>query len=134
MGLDSAIARFRRRDREIWRSEGKVTRASTEAVEFDEDTGDETPADPTLVYEGPLQVRSSRQARRHDAEAGEREVRIAALEAKFPANTAVFVDDVLEVTASIYDADLVGRTFRLTDVLRDDWQISRVAQLEEVTP
>jgi hypothetical protein len=100
---------------------------------LNEETGQETPEEPTLIYEGPCHVRATAATGRRDAQAGEREVRLSALRAKFPSDTPVEVDDQLEVTASTYDSGLVGRTFRVTDVLWDAWQIARVAMLEEVT-
>lgn len=132
MSVDTLIARMRSKERRSWRSEGIVTRASSVST-FNPTTGEETPDDPTTVYEGICQVRASR-GRRRDSQVGEQEVRIAALEVKFPANVEVQNDDVLELTRSSYDAGLVERSFRLTDIQWDDWQITRVAQLEEVTP
>lgn len=132
MSVDTLIARMRSKERRSWRSEGTVTRASGNST-FNEVTGEETADDPATIYEGICQVRTSR-GRRRDAQVGEQEVRIAALEVKFPANAEVLIDDVLELTRSTYDAGLVGRSFRITDVEWDDWQITRVAQIEEVTP
>jgi hypothetical protein len=87
-----------------------------------------------VVYQGSCQVRATAATGRRDAQAGEREIRISALRAKFPSTTAPAVNDVLELTASTHDPGLVGRTFRVTDVLWDGWQVARVAMLEEVTP
>lgn len=133
MSVGTAIKRFRRRDRKTWRSEGRLTRPSTADPEFDDDTGEEEAGEPTQIYEGRCQVRATSGTGRRDVQVGEREARLSSLRAKFPADTDVRVDDWLEITASTYDAGIVGRTFRVTDVLWDDWQINRVAMLEEVT-
>lgn len=132
MSVGSALARFRRRERKLWNSEGILTRDT--GTSFSEASGDETPGQPTTIYEGACQVRASGATGRRDAQAGEREIRIAPLKAKFPADTAALKDDRLLITSSTFDAGIVGRTFRVTDVLWDDWQVARVAMLEEVTP
>lgn len=135
MSVDLAIRRARRRELKTWRSEGQLTRASTTPPTFNEGTGEETPAAPDVIYTGRCQVRIlDSGAGRRDVQAGEREIRIGTLRAKFPHDTPAKVDDRFKVTACKHDAGLVNRTFRVTDVLRDEWQVARVALLEEVTP
>lgn len=133
MGLESAIKRFRRRERATWRCEGKLTRA-TGVSAFNEATGKEEPEPPDTIYEGPCQVRATARSGRRDAQAGEREIRISASTAKFPSETQVAIGDWLEVTASIHDPGLAGRSFRVSDVIWDGWQVARVAILEETNP
>lgn len=110
-----------------------MTRPSTES-EFNEVIGKEERPEATVIYEGPCQVRATARSGRRDEQAGEREIRISSSSAKFPSDTPVQIDDRLEVTSSSTDAGLVGRTFRVTDVLWDGWQVSRAAILEEVHP
>lgn len=131
MGLDQAIERFRRKQRALFRDQGRIDRPS-DTVSFDEITGEETPDPPAVIYEGPLQVRPATRRSGRDLQVGETEVRASDFELKLPVNTAVIENDVLTLTASSFDTELVGRTFRLTDVLRDGRQIARVAMLEEV--
>jgi hypothetical protein len=133
VGVDSAVSRFRRRERKTWRTTGRLSRAAEAAPTFNEVTGTTTPAEPALIYDGPCHVTASTTSGRRDAQAGEREIRLSSLRAKFPADTDAAVDDVLEVTASTYDAGLVGRSFRITDIVWHAWQVARVAILEEVT-
>lgn len=130
MTVDTFVSRMRAKEEKQWRSEGKLTRPS-KTTSFDPNTDEETPDPPTLIYEGKCQVRSSKWVG-SDAQAGEEEVRLQSLRAKFPVDTPVKKDDELELTVSTFDADLVGRTYRISDVLRDDWQIARVCMVEEV--
>lgn len=132
MGLDQAIARFRRKQRALFRDSGRVERP-TGTSSFNKVSGTETPNPPTLIYEGPLQVRPATRRSGRDLQVGETEVRASDFELKLPVNTAVRENDVMTVTASRFDAGLVGRTFRITDVLRDGRQVARVAVLEEVS-
>lgn len=129
MTIDSAIAYFRQRQIDLFRGTCTITRATPGT--FSSSTGEITPGTPTAVYSGdclarPLDWQGS------DTQAGEREVRLRGLRLKLPPDTAVEKDDNVTITGSP-DADLIGRTFRITDVPRDEWQIVRVALCEEVT-
>lgn len=128
--LDTAIARFRSRQEALFRDECVITRASGDPV-FDEDTGEYTTPDPTEVYEGPCSLRPAGGLVGTDVTAGERELRLSDYVLKLPADTPVLNNDTVELTRSQYDADLVGRTYRITDVLRDGWQIARKCVVEE---
>lgn len=132
MGLDQAVRRFRSRQRRLFRDEGTITRPSGTST-FNPVTGLEAPDPGDAIYSGVLQVRPASERSGRDAQAGEREIRLGGLILKLPVDTPIDVDDELTLTVSRYDADLVGRTFRITDVLRDGRQIARVAVLEEVT-
>lgn len=134
MSIDTTVQRMRAKERRTWRSAGRLTRASDGPAVLDEETGKETPADPELVYEGPCQVRlSSGGTGRHDAQAGEREIRLSSLRAKLPHDVDARVDDWLEVTDSKHAENLVGRRFRVTDVLWRDLHVVTEVLLEEVT-
>lgn len=132
MTLDTAIARFRSRQAALFRDEIRITRASEEDPTFNEETGEYDTPDPTEVYEGPCLLRPAGGLVGTDVIAGERELRLSDYVLKLPANTPVRNDDIGELTVSTYDADLVGRTYRITDVLRDGWQIARKCVVEEV--
>lgn len=135
MSIDTTVQRKRAKERRTWRSEGRLTRASDGPAELDEDTGKQTPAAPELIYEGPCQVRlSAGGTGRRDAQAGEQEVRLSSLRAKVPHDVDARVDDWLEITASKFSENLVGRKFRVTDVLWKDLHVVTEILLEEVTP
>ena len=130
MALDTAIERFRRREAENMRSECTVTRETGEP-ELDLSTG-ELERDYETVYSGKCSVRPATWVGA-DTQAGEQEVRLRSALGKLPHNTSVAKDDLLTVTSSEHDADLVGRVYRITDAFHDDWQIVRKVILEEVT-
>lgn len=132
MSIDTAIERFRRRQASLFRDECIVTRASEDEPTLNEGTGELEEAVPTTIYEGPCLVRSY-SWEGSDTQVGEKEVRFQGARAKLPINTAIEKDDVLTVTASTHDANLVGHEFRVTDVFHDGWQIVRQVILEEVT-
>lgn len=129
MSVDSAIRRFRRSERRLMTSTVEVTRV-TGPPSYDPGTG--TVTEPiSTVYSGDALVRMNAWEGA-DVQAGDTEVRLRTARAKLPANTLVLRDDRLRVIAS-KDARLVGRVFRITDVLVDDWQVSCAVFLEEVT-
>lgn len=128
MTVESAIAYFRSRERSFMRAKVTVVRDDGEAV-FDSSTGAYSQPT-TTVYTGDALVRASNW-QGSDTEAGETEVRLRTARIKFPADTPVARDDRVTVDSSA-DARMVGRTFRITDVLVDDWQISGTTFAEEV--
>lgn len=133
MTLDTAIARFRSRQKALFRDECEITRASEEEPTFNEATGEYETPNPTEVYEGPCLLRPAGGLVGTDVIAGEREVRLSDYVLKLPANTPVRSNDSVSLTVSTYDDDLVGRSYRITDVLRDGWQIARKCVVEEVS-
>lgn len=132
MGLAQTIEYFRREEEALFSGEALVTRATGEEGAFDPMTGEITAPEPDTIYEGPAQYRPNT-GEGGDVTSGEREIRLRGGRAKFPHDTPLKADDAVTWTASQHDPDLVGKVFRITDVLRDDWQIVRVALLEEVT-
>ena len=85
----------------------------------------------TSVYSGGGKIRVQRGVG-YDLAVGGGDARLHALTLTLPADTAIAKNDTVTVSASEHDADLVGRTYRITDVLRDGWQITRKAMIEEV--
>jgi len=105
-----------------------VVRDSGEPT-YDPDTGVYT--QPTsVVYTGACLLRAA-QWEGAATEVGETQVVRRSTRIKFPADTPVLRDDRATVTASD-DARMVGRTFRITDVVVDEWQISGLTYAEEV--
>lgn len=131
MSLETAIARFRRRQADLFRDTARIERPSGTTT-LDPNTGQETPDPPTLIYEGACALRGMRWDGT-DVEAGGGEVRIKGSRIHFPTDTAVLHKDLVTFTGSIYDPSLVGRTFVVIDVPPEGWQISRWVLVEEVT-
>lgn len=130
MSLDSAIARFRRRERELARSTCIITRP-VEGRVFNPETGVYTDPTPTPIYSGWCTVRPADRAGQ-DTEAGETELRLNEYEVKVAHNTLVKVDDIVLVLTSP-DVAMAGKRLRVTDVPVDDRQVVRRVVVEEVT-
>ena len=130
MGLDTTIQRFRQKQEALFRSECRITRPSDDTPVLNTTTGDVEPTPGELIYEGPCQIRAAT-VQSQDVEAGEAVVRLRKLVLKLPANTPVQKDDNVTIVFSEHDDGLENRAFRITDVPHDDWQIARVALLEE---
>ena len=131
MSLDSARQRFERRQRDLFRAEARLVRPASTAT-LNTTSGVETPAAATLVFKGPCLIRGMGWEGM-DVEQGGRETRLRRYRVKFPANTGEQANDVVSVISSLHDPSLADRTMRVTDVVRDDWQISRWSICEEVT-
>lgn len=130
MSLESAIARFRIRQRDQFRDEATVSRPNPGGAMAAGDVWIPTAAAP--VYSGPCLMRAFTWEGSSTV-SGDQEVRLRRLRAKFPVDTDIERDDVVVPTSSTYDESLPGVAFRVTDAFRDGWQICRVAILEEVT-
>lgn len=130
MTVDSAIRRFRTRQAEQFTTTATVTRRVGEP-EFDPDTGAVTETAET-VYTGPCKIRPDTIRSTGEADTGQTSVSLPDYNGKFPVDTDIQRGDTVTVTASVYDAGMVGRSFTVTMAQSDEWQISRVALLEEV--
>lgn len=108
-----------------------ISRAGGERV-FDETTGDWTTPAGSTIYAGKAKIRLQGVTVGYDREVGGGDIRVNTLILAVPAGTPIEADDIATVTAS-RDADLVGRKYRVTDVMRSTWQITRKAMLEEIT-
>lgn len=131
MTLDTARQRFERRQRDLFRDTAVLERPSTAAT-LNPTTGVYDPNSPTTIYTGDCLIRGFAWEGT-DLESGGEEVRMRRYRVKFPVDTAALVGDIVRPTASTYDSSLVGRSFRITDVVRDGFQISRSCIAEEVT-
>jgi hypothetical protein len=128
MSIASAITRFRARQAEQFSDEVIVSRAVGD-LETDSTTGAVTqPYDE--VYEGVCKIRPAGRSA-DDVSAGDTELRLVDMLGKFPVDTDLRKDDIVTVAASTYDASMVTRQYRITEVPADAWQIARVVGLEE---
>lgn len=131
MSLDSARARFQRRHRELFRDEARIERPSGTST-LNPTTGELVPDPPTLLYEGRAQFRAQRWDGT-DVMVGGGEVRLKGTRLHLPKDTEVQHDDLVTCTVSTFNADLVGRIYRVTDVFLEGWQVVRTCLIEEVT-
>lgn len=127
MSLDSLITRSRARlatqfdDTIVFTRVAGTPTFNTTTGQYDTTT--------TTVYDGACKIRpEARQG--NDIEAGDTTVRRVDYRITLPADTPVKVGDEGTCTASLRDVGLVGRRFRVTDVLADSWQVGRVAICE----
>lgn len=129
MSIDSLIARSRLKLAEQLFEDATFTRVAGTPI-LNTTTGQwDTPT--ITVYEGPCKIRpQDRQG--IDIDAGDASVRLSRYEAKLPADTDLQVNDEGVCTASRHDGGLVGRRFRVSDVLADSWQVGRVVILEHI--
>lgn len=130
MSLDTAVRRFQRRQAAVFRDTATITRLGEGGI-LNPDTGVWTPVAVTTVYDGPCLLRSFTW-QGTDVQSGDVEVRLRGVRAKFPVNTDIQMDDIVIPTASKYDPSLIDISFRVTDVARDGWQISRWTICEEI--
>lgn len=131
MSVDSAISRFRRRQAALFRDTATLERPSSSSS-LNTSTGDYTPGAATLIHTGACLIRGMGWEGM-DAETGGNEVRLRRYRVKFAVDIAAQVDDIVTATASTYDSSLIGLPLRVTDVVRDGWQISRWMICEEIT-
>lgn len=128
MSIATAIARFRAKQADQFTDEATVSRPVGEPT-TDSTTGEVT-QDYTDVLAGPCKIRPLERSG-SDVTAGETRVRQVDVGGKWPVDSDIRNDDIVTVTASEYDASMVGRQYRVTEVNADGWQIARVVGLEE---
>jgi hypothetical protein len=132
MTLDAAIGFFRRHRTTLFRAECRIERKGGGEPTFDPNTGQVEGPAPEVIYEGPCNVREMPRSGT-DVAVAEQEVRLGRADIWLPHDTPVREDDVLIVTVTKHDADMVDQRWRITDVFLDAWQISRRALGEKVT-
>lgn len=129
MSIETAIERFRTKQAEQFSDTGTLHRPVGEPT-TDPDTGAVT-QDYDEVYDAlPGKIRPA-ERRGSDIEAGETEVRVFDMTGKYPVDSDIRHGDIYTVTASTYDATMVGRQYRVAEAPADAWQIAKVISLEE---
>ena len=108
-----------------------ITRTTGETT--DDDTGIVTPTTAT-VYTGKCRIQQSQLgADSTPSDPGEAYVRLIALELQLPMSvTGIRVQDVVTVTASVHDDDLVGRQFSVLGLAHKSHATARRIQVQEV--
>lgn len=129
MSIESAVTRFRAKQAEQFSQTADIYRPVGEPT-FTPEDGYAQPV--VTVTAGVACKVTSNERQGQDVQAGETEVRLLDHTIKFPVDTPVEVNDIVEVTASTYNPLDTGITYRITDVDRREWQISRRCVIEEV--
>lgn len=107
-----------------------IRRPNESAV--DPDTGVITPAY-TLIYSGPCRIQQ-RTPRAQPRNVGEAEVFVARLELHVPTSvTGVNSDDLVNITSSSHDQDLIGRSWHIRELAHKTYASARRFSLIEVT-
>lgn len=126
-----ALARGRAAAESLMVDACTITRTTGETT--NEDTGAATPTTST-VYTGKCRVQQSQLgADSVPADPAEVEVRLVAFEVQVPMSvTGVRIHDVVTVTASALDPDLVGRRFSILGLAHKTHMTARRMQVQEV--
>jgi hypothetical protein len=111
-----------------------ITRAGAGDTTFDPNTGTYTDAADSTIYTGPCEVQIQDGLNAREAEAGGTELLVSRVTVKIPvAVEGVRAGDVVTVTASELDPDLVGQEFRVLSGFAKSFATSRRLQVERVT-
>jgi hypothetical protein len=95
-----------------------ITRAAGAPV-FDEATGTYTTPTPTTLYSGKCRVKTYRQNNDRVVDFGGEPVSLWPFSVSVPVEvTGLEVDDIVTVTASVLDPDVVGTRLRVRDVVK----------------
>ena len=111
-----------------------ITRAGTGDTTFDPNTGTYTDAADSTIYTGRCEVQVSDGLNAQTTEAGGQVVTDLRVTVKVPMSVeGVAVDDVVTITASELDPDLVGKTYRVLGTFAKSFATARRLQVEEVS-
>ena len=132
MSAVSAVLRGRTAAEALMLDTIVVTRLTSSTT--DPESGVITPTYST-VYTGPGKVqRSGRQTTARPTDVGEAEVFLSRLEVHVPVSVVgVSTDDLVTVTASTMDPELVGKSFHVRQESHKTFQTARRFGVEEVT-
>jgi hypothetical protein len=129
---DTVVARARARQLDFMTDTATVTRASGAPI-FNPETGGYSQTIST-VYSGRCEIGGPNRgvSAGFDIQTGQAELRLLDLPAKFPSGTPLAKDDTVTVTASLHNPYMVGRVYRVTDVVPVRASIYQHVTLEEV--
>ena len=130
MTAATALARGRRAAEALMVDACTITRPGGEPV-WDEASMSYTTPDGSAVYDGPCRVQLSA-AMANTPEAGDRVLVAQRSTVSVPMGvTGVAVDDVVTVTASVHDPDLVGNRYRVRSLFAKTHATARRLEVEE---
>ncbi len=132
MSAVSALLRGRTAAEQLMLDTITVTRLTSSVT--DGETGVVTPTYST-VYSGPAKVqRTGRQTTARPSEVGEAEVFMSRLEVHVPVSVVgISTDDIITVTASTLDPELVGQVFHVRQEAHKTFETARRLGVEEIT-
>lgn len=101
---------------------------------FDPDTGEYTTPAGTTIYAGACQVQLTDSLNASTPDVGGEAATISRLVVKVPMSVEdVQVDDVVTITASLLDPDLVGRRYRVASRFAKTFATARRLEVEETS-
>ena len=111
-----------------------ITRAGSGDTTFDPNTGTYTDAADTTIYTGRCEVQVSDGLNAQTSDVGGHLVTDMRVTVKVPMSVdGVWVGDVVTITASELDPDLVGKTYRVLGTFAKSFATARRLQVEEVS-
>lgn len=100
---------------------------------FDADTGEYTDGTPTVYYTGKCEVQISDGLNARETEAGGTELTLTRLTVKVPISVeGVVVNDIVTITASELDPDLVDQQYRVLAGMAKSFATARRLQVERM--
>lgn len=97
----------------------------------DEETGLRTPAPTATVYTGKCKVQTY-EAHESTPDSGDHVFTVQRYYVHLPADTDVRVDDQIAITASVLDAGLVGRSYRVVALLHKSFATANRVAVDEI--
>jgi hypothetical protein len=128
MSVASFITRSRRRQADLF--DGTCTIARPDPATITGPSGDLV-FTTTAIYSGACLARPATDGGSARPQTGDERATLTRYLVKVPVDTAAQLGDTVTVTASTYDADLVGVTGVVVAVAPDEWQISRRLTIEQ---
>lgn len=111
-----------------------ITRSTTSAPVFDEETGEYQDPEDDAVYDGDCEIQLSEGLNAQFPEVGGGLVAVQRVTVKVPISAVgVRVNDTVTVTRSANDPDLLGRVYRVDSTHAKTYATCRRLQCEEVT-
>lgn len=130
MSIESALRRFRRKQADQFTQTANIDRPVGEMT-YDPDLGTSVQQVVRRYTAVPCKV-TANERQGLDVQVAETKVRIVDHTVKFGVDTDVAMDDLVTITSSTFSPLDVDRQYRITDIDRREWQVSRRCVVEEV--